>query len=950
MLAESNETNNTAYKTGYKLTVRSGVDLSDGGEGTSYFSPRTVYPGAYFAIHHNVRNTGELTASNVVVRYYVSTDTTITSSDRLIGESTIPTILPGNSASGDWAALFPSGIPVGTYWVGWIIDPDNAFAEIYENNNTIRKTSYQLSVVNAPDLVDAGAAYQSFSPTTVYYGRPFSISCDIRNAGLAAAPGYAVSFYASTDTTITAGDTYLGYRAMGGLAAGATADCDHSLTFPPLADGLYYVGWIIDSLNAVSETDETNNVAYNVNGRLRVLNPTVDLSEADPGMRSFSPEAVKGGDPFSVSIAVGNGGTVGSGPFVVRFYASPDKGITGADWLIGESAVADLPSKGEAKVSWSGTFPVLIPAGSYYVGWIIDAAGAVGETDETNNTGFVNDPQLAVETEPLPDLTDGGEAQRSFSPRKMRTGETISISFLLVNQGYEAAKGFVVRFYASEDREITPGDRLIGETPVAELAPRDNVTCSFSGPLPGTIPPGEYGVGWIIDAGGSVEELNEGNNTAICQESSLIVTETENQAPTDLALSPSSVMENQAAGTVVGALSTTDPDAGDIHAYSLVAGTGSADNGLFTIVGSQLRSAVILDYETKPGCAVRVRTTDQGGLWYEEALTVAVVNDPSDDPAGSSFANIATRGKVLTGANILIGGITVAGTSQKTFVFRGLGPSLTAYGVPGALANPVIRVYSGATVVATNDDWGSLSPADRTVLSAEGLTPTHPRDSALVLTLNPGPYTLHLSGLNNGTGVGLVEVYETSLWGAGSPPDEGGVIEEDERLLELQGYRRGSGVVPVTLWEPAAKVAAQEEEPSLATSATDGLSNIATRGKVLTGADVMIAGFTIVGGDPMTVVIRGIGPSLAAYGVPGALANPMLQVYSGSTVIATNDNWGTLGSSDKAVLTMEGLTPTHSLEAAVVLTLAPGPYTAVLSGVNKGTGVGLVEVYDAAKW
>jgi hypothetical protein len=98
------------------------------------------------------------------------------------------------------------------------------------------------------------------------------------------------------------------------------------------------------------------------------------------------------------------------------------------------------------------------------------------------------------------------------------------------------------------------------------------------------------------------------------------------------------------------------------------------------------------------------------------------------------------------------------------------------------------------------------------------------------------------------------------------------------------------------------------------------------------------------------VVIRGIGPSLAAYGVPGALGNPTLRVYSGPAVIATNDNWGSLGSIDKGVLTDLSLTPAHSLEAALVLTLQPGSYTAILSGVNKGTGVGLIEVYDADRW
>jgi M6 family metalloprotease-like protein len=369
-----------------------------------------------------------------------------------------------------------------------------------------------------------------------------------------------------------------------------------------------------------------------------------------------------------------------------------------------------------------------------------------------------------------------------------------------------------------------------------------------------------------------------------------------------------------------------------------------------------------------PGTANRrsfnATSTPNSNLWSGAASGSALANisnsgttmtvdlSTPDPSIPSNFANIATRGKVLTGADIMIGGITVGGTSPMTFVFRGLGPSLTAYGVPGALANPIIRVYRGQTMIATNDDWGSLSPADRAVLSTEGLTPNHARDSALVLTLDPGQYTLHLLGANKGTGVGLVEVYETSLWGTpSSPPDEGGVIEGDQRVLQLQGYRKGAGIAPVKLREqvgvvtPNAAVAEKAYADPL-----DGLSNIATRGKVLSGADVMIAGLTITGGAYKPVVIRGVGPSLAAYGVPGALANPKLEIYSGQTKIAENDNWGTLGASDKGVLTTLSLTPAHSMESAVVLTLAPGPYTAILRGVNNGTGVGLVEVYDADKW
>ena len=101
-----------------------------------------------------------------------------------------------------------------------------------------------------------------------------------------------------------------------------------------------------------------------------------------------------------------------------------------------------------------------------------------------------------------------------------------------------------------------------------------------------------------------------------------------NQAPTNITLSNASVAENQPLGTTVGTLGTTDPDSGNTFTYSLVSGTGSADNASFTIVGNTLKTAAVFDYETKTSYSIRVRTTDQGGLYYEKAFTIAITNVP----------------------------------------------------------------------------------------------------------------------------------------------------------------------------------------------------------------------------------------------------------------------------------------------------------------------------------
>jgi hypothetical protein len=126
------------------------------------------------------------------------------------------------------------------------------------------------------------------------------------------------------------------------------------------------------------------------------------------------------------------------------------------------------------------------------------------------------------------------------------------------------------------------------------------------------------------------------------------------------------------------------------------------------------------------------------------------------------------------------------------------------------------------------------------------------------------------------------------------------------------------------------------------------LQNISTRARVLTGEHVLIAGFIVTGTEPKKVIIRGIGPSLS--GVAGVLSNPTLELHQGDATLAVNDDWkiASNGSSQQAEVEATTVPPSNDAESAIVMTLNPGSYTAILSGKNAGTGVGVVEVYDLA--
>ena len=250
--------------------------------------------------------------------------------------------------------------------------------------------------------------------------------------------------------------------------------------------------------------------------------------------------------------------------------------------------------------------------------------------------------------------------------------------------------------------------------------------------------------------------------------------------------------------------------------------------------------------------------------------------------------------RVLTDANVGIGGFIITGTQPKQVVLRGIGPSLSSVGVPNPLADPILELHgpSGFTTI-TNDNW--MDAPNHQQIQDLGLAPTNPLESAILATLSPGQYTGILSGKNNGVGVGLVEVYDVGQ------------------------------------------------------AADSKLANISTRGFVSTGGDIMIAGFILGGNNGQdNIVVRGIGPSLAAFGIPNALANPQLELRNSSgTLIRANNDWMD-DPAQKALIMAAGLAPTNNLESAIYATLAPGQYTALLSGVNNGTGVGLVEAYDLA--
>lgn len=256
-----------------------------------------------------------------------------------------------------------------------------------------------------------------------------------------------------------------------------------------------------------------------------------------------------------------------------------------------------------------------------------------------------------------------------------------------------------------------------------------------------------------------------------------------------------------------------------------------------------------------------------------------------------NLLNISTRLQVLTGDRVLIGGFIITGSDPKRVIIRGIGPSLS--GVGTTLQDPMLELHQGSATIAMNDDWKE----NQAEVEATTIPPTNDLESAIVATLTPGVYTAILRGKNNGAGVGVVEVYD------------------------------------------------------LDQAANSKLANISTRGFVDTGNNVMIGGLIVsggIGGGNARVIVRVIGPSLGVSGIQGALQDPNLELHDASgTTIASNDNWKTRpdGSSQQGEIEATAIPPTSDLESALVQTLGPGNYTAVVRGTSSTTGIAVVEAY-----
>ena len=430
---------------------------------------------------------------------------------------------------------------------------------------------------------------------------------------------------------------------------------------------------------------------------------------------------------------------------------------------------------------------------------------------------------------------------------------------------------------------ITFSVGAVGTAPVA-------YQWSFNGqPIAGATA-STYRVDPVIHANAGQYSARVSDSTGALTTTAVALTVTTPLLPPTIFTAPASqtVLAGSSVRLTVGATGTTPMTFQWLKSGAAVAGATSATLLLDPARGSD-------------GGTYTVRISNFAGVITSGAAELVV------NPI-SRISNLSIRTQVGGPAGELTVGLTIGGESStaKPLLLRAVGPTLAAFGVDGALADPIIALLSDpTTVVARNDDWAGNTEVATTNAAVGAFAFASPgsKDAALAQPIQPGGYTMQISGAAGANGIALAEVYDAS------PGDTFFVT-------------------------------------------TPRLTNVSALTQVGTGGDILIAGFSITGTTPKSVLVRAIGPTLAAFGVGGALADPRLEIYQNGreAPVATNDNWGAATNAAAIAATSPNVgafaLAADSKDAVLLLSLPPGSYTAQISGVGSTTGTALIEVYE----
>ena len=676
--------------------------------------------GAQFTLFATVRNDGEGTLPAVTLRFYRSTDATITTADTEVGTGAVASLAASGSASDSLELTAPS--TPGTYYYGACVDT------VTEESDTTNNCSASVQVmVPEPELhPDLAVASISVSDGAPVVGATFTLSATVRNDGKGGSERTTLRYYQSRDARITTSDTEVSTDAMAELAALGSASGSVELTAPANA-GTYYFGVCVDAVKDESDTTNNCSTSIQVTVQATVTEPQghPDLMVGTPSVSDNGPAA---GASFTLSATVRNDGDGSSEATTLRYYRSTDATITASDMEVGTDAVTGLGAAGSSSQSVDLTAPAT--PGRYYYGACVDAV--TDETDTTNNCS-ASEQVTVPEPQGHPDLMVGSP---SVSEKGPAAGASFTLSAEVRNDGDESAAATTLRYYRSTDATITTSDSEVGTDAIAGLAPAGTSSQSVDLTAPDTA--GTYYYGACVDT--VTDESHTNNNCS----SSVIVTvrEPESDEP-ELMVTPPTVSNSApAAGstfTLTVTVESPDADPAATITLSIYRSTDATITTSDTLVGtveaeldtSETSSqSTILAASTTPGVSysgkVELTAPDTEGTYYYGACT------DTDNCSGSVRMDV--KSSLQTNVDLVVGSPSVSDDSPAPFVVFSLSATVRNAGDDSS-ATTTLRYYrsTDATITTSDTEVGTDSVA--------GLAPAGTSDQSVDLTAPSSPGT-----------------------------------------------------------------------------------------------------------------------------------------------------------------------------------------------------------------
>ena len=679
---------------------QTGPDLAVGTPTVSDSSPET---GDSFTLSATVRNAGDGESSATTLRYYRSTDATISSSDTSVGTDAVGTL----SASGTSAESISVTAPAtaGTYYYGACVDSVTGESSTADNCSGSVTVTVEAPA-QYPDLEVGTPTVSDSSPET---GASFTLSATVRNAGDGESAATTLRYYRSTDATITTSDTSVGTDAVGTLAASGTSAESISLTAPATA-GTYYYGACVDSVTG--ESDTADNCSGSVTVTVEAPAQYPDLAVGTPTVSDSSPET---GASFTLSATVRNAGDGASAATTLRYYRSTDATISSSDTSVGTDAVGTLAASGTSAESISVTAPST--AGTYYYGACVDSV--TGESDATNNcSGSV---QVTVSTAPAgPDLTVYAIVVTT-NPGGTGPGGRIGVSAGVENEGDESSPATTLRVYQSTDATITTADTQVGTVTVGELSA--GATTSIGTDVTAPASGGTYYYGACVDS--VTGESSTANNCS----TSVQVDVAEPEGP-DLVVGTPTVSDNSPETGDSFTLSATVRNGGDgesaattLRYYrSMDATISSSDTSVGTdAVGTLAASGTSAE-------SISVTAPATAGTYYYGACVDSVTGESSTANNCSGSVTVTVEAPAQY-PDLAVGTPTVSDSSPETGDSFTLSATVRNTG-DGASAATTLRYYrsTGATISSSDTSVGTdaVGTLAASGTSAESISVTAP--------------------------------------------------------------------------------------------------------------------------------------------------------------------------------------------------------------------------------